>query len=777
LANTRKRMAAPANANETLSIPEMPLSPHKIRDTTVEHSEKEKMFSLSVLRQSANLPTRPDCSSTDSMLRRKKLVFESPRLEQDDGDIFPSSQGTATQWHNADERYRYISQQAGTQIQNDVWQVPPRLLQHSDPQVLQRGMPQHVASRIRTLYLCAPNSAIPNDSLLTWLDTVQTVFVNLDHLHVGQASDAAIKEDSEMLNVDATNLDNEERMRRSSLTTKQRSQLRRLYILCHMPCLKSIDGVSVTFTERVLSRPAGAPRSELSIKSLETSNELNLNMSLFDGQDELDEEQDTPFLKEQGIEASLSGVKSQVGCSPTSLGLNFKKNVLDNLDRESLLDRMEYASLSTNVVACEWSAACGTLSLLRRFNVATADSKKKSKLKLAFRNHSSKTSGTGPTADSEERSHDPTAGADTPFIKQLSTSSCPELVATDSEAKGSLMPHLLTGNISGKIHLRPRDRSFSAELPQRTSTDDPDNTIKLGRPVQVAVFETMTTSPNPSPPMLAGHNTQASPRCLESSSKVESLSPIKPTLSLLEKGMQNCNSQLNGGQIAKVDLPHHDATPHRSFEASTEMHLSMHLNATMNIEVKKVNASSPTRQTKSSNVTTCSLPKAPTSPNPESFRVFRKTSPSLSKQTAASTNDIELELEEYKQSVLPPPPPSPKRQVSQHNMETIESAITLTRVQSLPLALDRRKMPPNRGDLPPPCPGKRRILVAPSQTCRSLRRKEPRQVRLDAWTTSIIVESDEEDDSSDEEVDDSSEDEEGRPATQNVTRRRAVEIQ
>jgi hypothetical protein len=147
--------------------------------------------------------------------------------------------------------------------------------------------------------------------------------------------------------------------------------------------------------------------------------------------------------------------------------------------------------------------------------------------------------------------------------------------------------------------------------------------------------------------------------------------------------------------------------------------------------------------------------KSLSSPFPIQFRVRAKIGQSPPRQLSVSTK-LNAESDCISTSP-PPPPPLRRRSPSDAEMETIESPIELIRVQSSPSYLSqsgRLLMATSRGGLPPPSPGTRRT----TPTLGKGKEKKKRGVakwrqKLSARSSSIIDEDDDDDEDDDEEDD------------------------
>jgi len=189
--------------------------------STISSPRDDKMQTFIKLSSSAPSSPQPHArresgEMQQSPQRRSRLVFASPRLQQEDGDLFP----TVSSLQEHEERWKYLSEQAGSHRQESH---VLRVNRNMTPKALQHGTPRQAAARITELHLW-----IQGDTLPEWLDVVGQTFFHLEHLYLNKAVDAE---------------------------TKTPHSVKRLYILYRLPRLKSINGVNVTFAERALARP------------------------------------------------------------------------------------------------------------------------------------------------------------------------------------------------------------------------------------------------------------------------------------------------------------------------------------------------------------------------------------------------------------------------------------------------------------------------------------------------------------------------------------------
>ncbi|KAI2510181.1 hypothetical protein MHU86_4213 [Fragilaria crotonensis] len=150
--------------------------------------------------------------------------FTSPRWGGPiDGDMPMATHPQQSLQHHS-ERWRHMSELAGSHRQDDS---VLKLQRPIAPLAFRSGVPPQVAARIRTLHI------VPQSNLAEWLDVLRTTCFELEHLYLERVEG-----------------DGEEQS-----YSEEETCMRRLYILCRLPDLKSIDGEHVTDEERQLARP------------------------------------------------------------------------------------------------------------------------------------------------------------------------------------------------------------------------------------------------------------------------------------------------------------------------------------------------------------------------------------------------------------------------------------------------------------------------------------------------------------------------------------------
>ena len=160
-------------------------------------------------------------SPTSSEESLEKQIYQSPRIDHDDERLFPKIEAL----HKKEERWKYISEQAGSHRQDGSVLTLNRSV---TPKALRAGITPQVACRVKHLNLWLDHT---EDILPEWLDVISTLFINLEHLTLSE---------------DIFAIDEENAVS---------SRMRRLYVLYRLPDLKSIDDMAVTNFERRLARP------------------------------------------------------------------------------------------------------------------------------------------------------------------------------------------------------------------------------------------------------------------------------------------------------------------------------------------------------------------------------------------------------------------------------------------------------------------------------------------------------------------------------------------
>ena len=317
-------------------------------------------------------------------LRSSRLVFESPRLEYQDSQLFPA----ADELVKPQQRWKYMNNLAGAHQQDGrVLRIRP----YMTPRALATGMPTHAAQRVWELHLpkvIQPakqpqqqpaaaaqkgksvkkemddfvigrnrNEQDADDARLPyWLDAIVQTFHNLQHLYLNVHS---IEEESE-----------------------NSKRLRRLYVLYRLPDLVSIDGVNVTETERKLARPVSPNGQRVSHKNwlkqrlaehderqagkqkeneqqqqqenYEKKSKRNTQEWLSEVLDEKKEADGILTHQQANVEVDLAGKMTQVALSPlnNSMAANPVNGVAD--------PEVIYETTSSVATAdCEWAATCG----------------------------------------------------------------------------------------------------------------------------------------------------------------------------------------------------------------------------------------------------------------------------------------------------------------------------------------------------------------------------------------------------------------------------------
>ena len=193
-----------------------------------------------------------------------QLWFDSPRLFLDDSQLFPTQTQSTARLQQPEDRWKYLSQQAGSHGQDGSVLHVTR--PNMTPLALKAGTPPEAAKRVTELHLhfltnnhtqqrqekasANSNSAanVTTSLLPEWLDVVASTFFNLEHLYL-----AGITKENDN---DENEADGREQCSWHIDNLSTSSRLRRLYVLYRLPNLRSIDGIPVTPAERKLARPS-----------------------------------------------------------------------------------------------------------------------------------------------------------------------------------------------------------------------------------------------------------------------------------------------------------------------------------------------------------------------------------------------------------------------------------------------------------------------------------------------------------------------------------------
>jgi hypothetical protein len=298
-------------------------------------------------RRSSSMPKRLHAHH-----HHQKLIFQSPRCHLPDHDVFPSQCNSSSQSSTSDtikNRWQMLSKIAGSHHQDGrVLKVNKRM----SAAALGKGLPKAAAARVQTMHLPESDEQLPE-----WLDVVVSTLPNVKHLYL------------------CANDDEEDEGAR---------RLRRLYVLYRLPSLESIDGVAVLTAERELARPSSPNLKvnrqdwvEMSSDSL-TEQQMLISSAVevsLSGSIKLTE--DTYTLVESSSSSSSSLTRARRDESNKLVTTSYESDGLSQLDsithvrkysKDTLdldYDRFEYVAVesSTNNSRCDWSAACGALSI------------------------------------------------------------------------------------------------------------------------------------------------------------------------------------------------------------------------------------------------------------------------------------------------------------------------------------------------------------------------------------------------------------------------------
>jgi len=316
-----------------------------------------------------------------------KLIFESPRLEYDDHHLFPAVEMNL-QTH--DTRWEYLQRVAG-QHKQDATCLNLTRNTSLTPLALRMGTPAATAQRVTELYLNVLNAGDEDSvaELPDWLDAIADTFPALRHLTLQQeeenqvdhitelrcdssTSNQCVPADKYAIELDDTSSTTQEQDLSDAAT------VRRLYVLYRLPILESLDGIPIHATERRLACPRDREQErqhqEMTSCLLDVlEDEENMSRASLQSPKP---RRGRPALSETAVEVDVNG-RPLTG-SPTArnkLVLTPPKRRLSALIATGTpeapvlhcpalydLDRIEYESVESTQV-CEWSAACGTLSL------------------------------------------------------------------------------------------------------------------------------------------------------------------------------------------------------------------------------------------------------------------------------------------------------------------------------------------------------------------------------------------------------------------------------
>lgn len=694
---------------------------------------------------------------------QNRLYFESPRCEVPDNELF----GTADQHANLiqhDERWKYLQEQAGQHRQTGQVQHVNVKDKNMTPESLRSGMPLQAAARVLSLHLELDER---DDRLPAWLDVITTVYFNLQHLYLGRASTTE-------LHIDRNGSQDNLQESQTSPSPKISNRMRRLYILYRLPDLLSIDGITVTAQERLLARPNDPNGARVNRDEWVESSLLD-RTALDDDEEEDDENTDDgdnygnymdddesevvgaiPMSPNFGdaVEVDLHGsVKlvegrrrktvSRLGQQKQNRDAPAERIVTDESDSEDNITHphnqeerqekqktsgplmpelmglddlrktngadfkyhkpLEYEASTDNgtAAACEWSVACGSLSLpyfrtdsARRLKSAmtsnngdggttSSSTAAKSKIRLFGRKHKD-------VVPDEEYGKDDVAIGDSSL--QSEEGKGPEEESKVQEE--SLKAQSLTPDSPRATHIEKQAAPIALSIDSSSSSSSADTEVDLADGVTADRNAMDKVEP---PELFRIGEKKVPPAPKNSLSRIgeKEVPPAPMNSSMLQRTLENS------------DPPPNKLPPSKSLS----------------------------------------------SPFPIQFRVRAKIGQSPSRQLSISTK---LNAEGDGISAPPPPlPPRRRRSPSDAEMETIESPIELIRVQSSPSYLSqsgRLLLATSRGDLPPPCPGARRLTpIALGKGKQKKKRGIAKwREKLSARSSSIIDDDDEDEDEEDD---------------------------
>eukprot|EP00521_Asterionellopsis_glacialis_P007518 CAMPEP_0195283140 /NCGR_PEP_ID=MMETSP0707-20130614/1785_1 /TAXON_ID=33640 /ORGANISM="Asterionellopsis glacialis, Strain CCMP134" /LENGTH=571 /DNA_ID=CAMNT_0040342259 /DNA_START=133 /DNA_END=1848 /DNA_ORIENTATION=- len=157
--------------------------------------------------------------------QRDHPLYHSPRCDSRFHDVVIENPATDESLQTHEGRWNFISEQAGSHRQDGSLMVIPRRV---SPKALRLGTPPLASARVRSLHVPINQT----DNLPEWLDTISSIFFNLEHLYLTDA------------NKSSSNQSNEKNRR-----------MRRLYVIYRLPHLTSINGKLVKESERQVARP------------------------------------------------------------------------------------------------------------------------------------------------------------------------------------------------------------------------------------------------------------------------------------------------------------------------------------------------------------------------------------------------------------------------------------------------------------------------------------------------------------------------------------------
>mmetsp|Transcript_7638 Transcript_7638/g.10880 ORF Transcript_7638/g.10880 Transcript_7638/m.10880 type:complete len:582 (+) Transcript_7638:165-1910(+) len=177
--------------------------------------------------QHYHCPPRSPLHVSLSERQQDHPLYLSPRCNSRFHDTMVDDPRTDPSLQSHEGRWKLISEQAGSHRQDGSLMVLPRRV---SPKALRLGTPRLAAARVRALHIPLNQT----DSLPEWIDTITSIFFNLEHLYLTDVNSSSPS---------------------SKQNETENGRMRRLYVLYRLPDLKSINGKAVKESERQVARP------------------------------------------------------------------------------------------------------------------------------------------------------------------------------------------------------------------------------------------------------------------------------------------------------------------------------------------------------------------------------------------------------------------------------------------------------------------------------------------------------------------------------------------
>jgi hypothetical protein len=400
-------------------------------------------------------------------LHRAKKVYESPLIDH------VSNRSMQQRLQTYEARWKYMSTLAGNHKQDasTLFINPQRV---STPSALQAGMMKQAALRVSTLHLPILSSdQLEDDDSITklpaWLDAVVATFPNLRHLYLQQTQTRPSKVDSSMdgpAEVDSKDRSDKYSALASSLKPQKEGSplistgsdkrktyeikaVHRLYVLYRIVGLETLDGQPFSEREREFARfrkrqqrssntssdcdKDWAEQADAKMTANSVPKATEETFSLLDNGDEDNDDEENedprhcsplPLPKRLGSDLDIEvDVFGRPQCTPGRVVSNRRyrsspgaDHVIRSPPRLTDEDRWEFESVESSA-ACEWTAACGAISLpyFRKLPSVSNRARAKSKFQLKYK----------------RRSHSAEA---TTRLSQYTYDTFPEVVAESVEA-------------------------------------------------------------------------------------------------------------------------------------------------------------------------------------------------------------------------------------------------------------------------------------------------------------------------------------------------------